>query len=286
MFKKATIYCVNDAAQLAGLEEKLDQAKFLPCASEQIKSSGWAEVREGALFMQSHGHLLFNFMVEKKVIPGSALRRAVEETCKALEDEQGFPPGKKARAEIRERKMDELAARALTTRATTGVWVDTERGRIVIDSSVVGTLDLIISALVKTTKLDLTYLNSWAGKDMTHWLMDENGDVMPDDYTIDDAVQMEYPGERGTVVAFKKADLSAAKVGIHVVEGAQVTKMALTYKSRISFVLQPTHQLINLHLLDVAKENQVAQDADEQENNFMLMALELRALIDSLSEEA
>lgn len=283
MFKKASIYRVADVKQLDGLEEFLDQAKFLPVEAPNLKSSGWAPVRDGELFMRSHGHILLKLTIESKVIPPSALKRAVNERCDELEKVQGFAPGNKARAEIKERVSDELAARALTKRVDTGVWIDTLRGRIVIDSSVVGTLELIQTLLIKAG-LDLTYLEAWAGSRMNSWLLDD--DELPPDYTIDDAIAMEYPGERGTIVTFKKANLDTPDVQMHASKGAIVTAMAMTYKDRVSFALSPVHQLRNIKLLDIVKENQVAQDADAFENDFVLMALELRALIDSLSTEA
>lgn len=282
MFKNASIYKLAHPEQLDGLEDTLDQAKFLP-VGDGLKSFGWAEVRGDELCLKSHGHILLRFMIEKKVIPSSALKRAFAERCRETEDEQGFAPGKVQKREILERVHDELASNALTTRAATWVWLDAARGRLVIDSTVGGTLDLIQRALMVTSGIELTSHEHWAGRMMTHWLMDE--DTLPYGYTIDDAVQMEYPGERHTAVAFKKADLAETKVRIHADQGAIVTKLALTFKSRISFALLPIHQLRSIKLLDVTKERQVAADADSQENDFILTALELQALIDDLTEE-
>lgn len=283
MLKKASLYKLADVAQLEDLEDTLDQAKFLPCG-DALKSAGWAPVRDDELYLKSHGHILLKFLTEKKVIPPSALKRAVEARCAELEETQGFPPGKKARAEIKERVADELAARALTTQTATWVWIDTARGRLVIDSSVVGTMDAILTALIRASGIELTSHKTWAGSFMNHWLLDE--DTLPYNYSIDDTIQLEYPGESGSIAAFKRADLSEAKVRIHAEQGAIVTKMAMTFKDRVSFTLQPNHQLLNIKLLDVVKENQVAKDADEFENTFILEALELRALIDDLTTES
>lgn len=280
VFNKASIYVIADIKRLDGLAELLGQAKFLPVDSG-LKSFGWAPVRGDELLMSSHGHQLLNFTIEAKVIPPSALKLAVQAHCDECQKNQGFAPGKVQRKEIKEQVAHELCARALARRVSTAVWIDTVRGRLIIDSSTVGTLDLIISSLVKLTNVELVFLPAWAGAEMNDWLLQGE----PDDYTVDDAIQMEYPGERGTIVAFKKADLVADAVHVHAAAGAIVTKMALTYRSRLSFVLAPIHQITNIRLLDVTKENQVAKDADEQENNFVLIALELQALIDSLSEE-
>lgn len=283
-FKKASISVLADKAQLEGLEDTLDQAKFLPVGSVGLKSYGWSEVRDGELCMKSNGSILLYFTIEKKVIPGSAVKVALAERCAGWEEQAGFAPGRKVRAELREQVMDELASRALTTRARTGVWIDTVAGRVVVDSSVVGTLDLIQRALIVTHGIELAHLPAWSGRDMTDWVTDE--DTLPGDYTIDDAIVMEYPGERGTLVAFKKADLGTQAVMMHTAAGAQVTQLALTFDSKVSFMLQPIHQLRNIRPLDILKESQVERDADKLENDFVLMTGELRQLINSLVNDA
>ena len=285
MFKNASIYKLSDPEQLAGLADTLSQAQFPPCGTHDLKSSGWVPVRGDELSMTMFGHTLLGFVVEKKVIPPSTLKRAINARCVQQAEAQGFVPGKKQRKEIAEQVLDELAARALTSRAETLVWIDHEAGHVIIDSVSESTLDLISSTLISSSGLELTNLEHWAGKDMTEWLLDE-GESMPIEYTIDDAIQMEYPGEQGTVVAFKKADLNDDAVTMHAEAGAVVTKMAMTFKSRVSFNLLASPQLAGIKLLDVAKDRQVAQDTDDFENGFMLMALELRALIDSLSAAA
>lgn len=284
MFKNASIYKLSDPAQLQGLDKTLAQARFVPVGTHDLKSFGWAPVRGDELSVYLQGHSLLKFVVEKKVIPPSALKRAIEARCVQQAEAQGFPPGRMQRKEIAETVLDVLAARAMTSRAETLVWIDHAAGRVIVDSTSSSTLDLVTTALISVSGLELTSMDAWAGAQMNAWLLNE--DALPFDYVIDDAIQMEYPGERGTLVLFKKADLDESAVTMHADAGAVVTKMALTFKSRVSFSLMVTHQLTNIKLLDVAKDRQVAQDADEFENSFMLVALELSALISSLSEGA
>lgn len=283
MFKKATIHVIEDVAKFDGLEDVIDQAKFLPCGTHELKTFGWYPVRDGELMMRSHGHILLRFMVETKVIPVSAIKVRLAEKVAELTDAQGFAPGNKATSELKEQVIDELTARALTRRAVTGVWIDVARSRMIVDSSVVGTLGLIVRSLTNLTGVQFKWLEHWVGDQLDSWLLDE--DSLPTNYVIDDAIAMEYPGERGTTVTFKKADLGTPAVHMHAAAGAHVVQLALTYKSRVSFSLSPLHQLKNIRLLDIVLENQVVQDADVLENSFVLMALELRDLIDSLSEK-
>lgn len=282
--KNASIYHVPRISQLIGLEENLTAARFLPTGDLQKLSYGFEPVRDDQLVFSSHEHLLLKFTVEKKSIPGSAIAVAVKAKCEALEEEQGFSPGKKQRAEIKERVVDELMPRALASRRSMFVWVDLKAERLIIDSTSNLVIDVILSSLIRYAGLELANLEKWPGRLLGDWLLDDSN--LPTDYTIDDAVQLEYPGERRTTIAYKKGNLDGLQARRHVEAGAQVVTMAMTYDSRLSFVMTSAHQLRSIKPLDIILDNQVERDVDRFENDFILMASEVRALIDSLIENA
>jgi recombination associated protein RdgC len=285
-FKKPTFYRIGKI-DVDALEAALANCQFTDILPDQTTSFGWAPVFEDQMMFSSHKHLLLKFMVERKKIPASTVQTMLTAACKKIEDDQGFAPGKKARAELKERIVDELTPRALPVRAATLVWIDLEAKMLVIDTHTVGVIDEINSVLLKTESIEINHLEAWPGKVMTGWLfVPDGGDVLPEGYTIDDAVKMEYPGERGTTVTFGKANLYDPAVAVHVSNGAQVIAMAMTFNDRISFTLLPTGQLAGVKPLDIIKDNQVEKDVDVFENDFLLMALELRALSASLIANA
>ena len=66
----------------AQLEEALDKARFAPCGASQEKSVGWMEPRgqaHGPLTEVIGGQWILQQMVETKAVPGSLVKRKVEE---------------------------------------------------------------------------------------------------------------------------------------------------------------------------------------------------------------
>lgn len=280
MFKSATVFEIQKPADFKGLADKLAACTFTPVGSLQVESFGFEPIHEGALSFQSHGCELFKFTIEQKRIPKSAINTLLKERCDAFEKESGFAPGKQARKELKECVVDDLLPRALPSRRSILVWADYSSNRLVIDSTANNAIGLFWKAFFRCLPTDIGTTDKWLGANVLGaWLFDE--DAKPDSYTIDDAVKFEYAS--GAVVTFKKADLSTQKAREHLTNGAAVASLAMTYDSRLSFVVTPDRQVRSIRALDVLKERQVENDLDAFENEFVLMTSELRGLFDSFA---
>lgn len=282
LFKNLSIYGIGNLLALDGLEEKLQEVRFLAPGTHEMKTQGFVPVRDDLLVFRSHGHILLRFKQEKKVLPKTAIDQVVEARCDELEEQQGFRPGKKATKELRERAVDELLARALTTSKSTLVWFDVANKRMMIDTSSNPVCDDVIRVLLKCTdRLDLTHLKAWPGKVLGEWV-----DEAPTCFSVDDKVSLRYPNNRGTTVTYNKADLGAHRALEHIKAGAEVASLAMTYNDRLSFTVSPVQRLTSIKALDILKETQAVPDADAFENDFMLMAGECAKLIDAVIEAA
>jgi recombination associated protein RdgC len=278
MFKNATLLGFNPKATFAPLP---DEMKFTPPSDLELKRSGWAPVRDDVLAYINNGHWLLNFTVEKKHMPAGAVKLVVNEKAAALEEAQGFAPGKKAMKDLKERVIDELLPRALSSRSTTRVWIDRAHGRIVIDSVSNAMIDEVQRALIKTFgDIGLQDVAWPRAKVITEWL-----EAAPCDFTSDDEVALQYPGERGKVVKYARADLGADDVQAHLKAGASVQTMAMTYNDRISFVMTSDLQVRRIRPLDILKEGDT-KDVDKFDNDFVLMTGEMSALFNALAAEA
>ena len=281
MFKNATILGISPKFKFDTQRPK--NLPFHPVTDLQLESSGWAPVRDGALTSGVGRHALMYFMQEKKHIPASAVETLVADKIAELEKAQGFAPGKKARKELKERVIDELLPRALATRRRTAVWLDLDKHRLVIDSTSSPVIDAVNRALIRCFE-DIGIQDvSWPGpRVVTEWLIET-----PRDFDIDDEVELRYPGEHGKTVKFKAANLGGVDVQVHVQKGgASVEAIAMTYDSRISFVMTSNMQLRRIKALDVITSAETAKDVDRFYSEFTLIALELGNLIDVLIEEA
>jgi recombination associated protein RdgC len=280
--KSATIFGISPKAQFP--VEQLEAARFVPVGDLQLTSCGFVPI-QGELAYRQGKHLLLRFMTEKKHLPGSAVAVKLEERCAALEDEQGFPPGKKARKELKERIVDELLPRALSSRRTTLVWIDQVQHRIVIDSTSNSVVDEILKTLRKTFTGELGICDvSWPrDKVITEWVNDE----APHDFTLDDSLVVQYPGAKGKVVKFERGSCDDTDVMDSLQRGAVVQSVAMTFGSRLSFVMTDNNQIRKLRALDVLQEGRDAEkDVDRFAGDVELMTRELGVLIDRLVREA
>jgi recombination associated protein RdgC len=282
MFKKATIIGFNPKA-MATLTVPQEQL-FAPLLSSEVSRSGWSAVRDDELVYIGHNkQVLMHFTIEKKILPASVVNQVAKAKAAELEEQQGFPPGKKAMKDLKERVFDELLPRAFTTTSVTRVWIDREAGRIVIENTAGSVLDLIQRALYKTFgELQLQDIAWPRAKVLTSWL--DQGE--PEHFTLDDAVTLQYPNAQRKVVKFAKANLAAEDVRGHVAAGAVVQAVAMTYNSRISFTITDNMQLRGIKPLDILRESAGTPDADKFDNDFTLMTGELSLLFTALAEAA
>jgi len=281
MFKNATVLGFNKKATFNVIHA---DREFTPPSSIELQRSGWTPVRDGEYAYANNGQMLLHFTIEKKHVPAGAVKLAAAEKQAAQEAEQGFPMGKKAKKDLLERVRDELLPRALSSRSTTKVWIDRNHGRIVIDSTANSVVEDIQRALLKTFgDIGLQDVAWPRAAVITEFMFTE-----PEGFTLDDQVALQYPGERGKLVKFDRANLSEQDVLRHIQKGgAYVQSVAMTFDSKISFVLTDGAQLRRVRALDVLKENaEQAKDVDRFDNDFALMTGELSALFNALAAAA
>lgn len=280
LIKAATIF----NATLTGVIPDDALPTYTPISSSEVRSEGFSPVFEGALVFRSHGHMLLKYTIEKKIMPKAAIDAVAKAKADELEEQQGFRPGKKATKELKERAFDELLPRALSVPKSFLIWIDTMNHRLIIGSTVNDQVDSAIKALLKVEGLglDITSVQNWPIKQLSEWLKDF-GDNVPDNFTVDDAASVVVPG--GAEITYRKADLWGVDIANRLDAGAQVTKVAMTYNERVSFVMTQGAQLRSIRSLDVLKQAQAVPDVDGFENDFMLTALELSAVINALLEQ-
>ena len=90
--------------ELARLEERLARGPFVKCPSNQPMSRGWVSPRrDGALVFSLNRQWLLALSVEQRLLPSSVVNEEVRERAEAMEQQQGYAPGRKQLKELRER---------------------------------------------------------------------------------------------------------------------------------------------------------------------------------------
>jgi len=247
VFKNVIVYRIEPAwsQTLAEAEEGLGKQRFVPCGPSQEKSAGWVEPRgeaNGPLVESIDGQWLVEYMIESKQVPGSVVRRKLDERCAHIEATTGRKPGKKEKKELKEDITLELLPMAFTRSARVTVWIDKAENRLVINSGNASRADEVVTSLVKSldgfaVALINTQIEPAAA--MANWLLTQEP---PAGFTIDRECELKASDDSKAVVRYAKHPLDIDEVKQHITDGKRPTRLALTWDDRVSFEL--THGLL------------------------------------------
>ena len=115
---------------------------------------------------------------------------------------------------------------------------------------------------------------------MTTWLAENDN---PPPFTVDQDCELKARGEQAATVRYVKHTLEADEIAKHIKGGKDVTKLAMTWNEKISFVLHENLQIKRVTALDILKEQaNVNADDDAFDTDFALMTAEFRKLLPAL----
>ena len=298
MFKNSCYFRIADGFDLPALpvlENVLQKTRFVPCGPTQAESSGWVPPR-GAKHAQLAelvgGQLILKLCTEKRAVPSSAIKAAVEEKIERYRKETGQERvSGRAKKEFKEEVLLDLLPRAFTKRANTLLWLAPELRLLVVDSGTLAGADRIVSALLASlldipgvgSALDLqlipTELSPSAA--MAHWLSTREA---PYNFTIDRDCELKTPDDQKSSVRYARHTLDIDEVAQHIAAGKVPTQLAMTWNERVSFVLNDTGQVRRIKLLDVVTEggDKPGQDDDGFDADEAILTGELAGLIPDL----
>jgi len=261
---------------------------FAPASRSELLRQGWDRPRgsDGALVHSVAGQYLLRLVTEKKVLPAKVVNQVAKERAAELEEEQGFAPGKKAMKELKERVADELLPRAFPIRSHVDVWIDPQHGWLAVDTPSPARADDVVKLLLKAVdKMPLESLRVQHSPTtmMTEWV--HSGDD-PYNFTVDQDATLRASGESKAQIGYKRHTLGGEDIRQHIAAGKQCTRLAMTWDSKISFVLTEQLAIKSIKQLDVMKEGMsTAIGSDERfDNDFALMTGELAKMLADLVE--
>jgi recombination associated protein RdgC len=289
-FKNLVIYRLPAEWSIpaAQLEEQLSQRTLQPCGSFDMESRGWV-ASSGAqrLVHTTNGHHLIALGVEQKLLPGSIIKQVAGERAKLLEEQQGYPVGRRQMRELRERVTEELRARALTRRRVTRAWIDPANGWFVVDAAGAARAEELVETLRDTLgSLPVQFLETDRSPAvaMAAWLV--LGDA-PLRFVIDQDLELQSSDQTKATVRYVRHPLEGKEIQQHISGGKYATRLGLTWNDRISFVLTEKLQVKRLEFLNISKDKAEGESQSEEEQfeiDFMLMSGELTQLLADLSE--
>jgi recombination associated protein RdgC len=271
----------------ADLEGQLANRMLQPCGPFDMSSRGWVTVTHGGRLLHTvNQQHLIALGTDDKLLPGSIVKQVAQERADIQAQEQGFPVGRKQMRDLRLRVADELRARALTRRRVTRAWIDSQGGWFAVDAASVPRAELLIETLSDT-------LGSFAPvgietarspqASMASWLL--RGEA-PARFSIDDELELQSADKAKAVIRYTRHPLDGKEIRAHLVAGKFPTRLGLTWRDRLSFVLTDKLQVKRLDFLETSKDDTAGDDVDPAEQfdiDFAVMAGELAALLQDLS---
>lgn len=300
MFKTASFFRIASdfvMPPLDAFEEALQATRFEPCGPTQPESNGWVAPRGNksiSLLESIGGQIILKLCTERRPLPASAVKAAVDELIEKFKEETGQERvGSKIKKEFKEQVVFDLLPRAFTKRSTTLLWLDPVNHFLVVDTGSLSGADKVVTFLIEAlsevpgslpglgVKPVLTHLSAAAS--MSHWLSSREAPV---GFTVDRDCELKTPDDQKSTVRYSRHTLEINEVAEHIAAGKVPTQLALTWNDRISFVLTETAQVKKLKLLDVVLDGvqEGGKDDDGFDTDAAILTGELSAMLPDLLE--
>lgn len=273
MFKNVMVYRIVSgwSATQAQLEEALESARYTECGASQEKSVGWVEPRgeaHGPLVEIVGGQWLLKLMIEIKTVPGSVVKRKVQDQLAQIEATTGRKPGKKEKREISEDARLALLPMAFTKQSSVTVWIDPKAQLLVLDCASQAKADEVMTGLIKAVDglaVQLVNTQTSPAAAMSTWLSTHEA---PQGFSVDRECELKAADESKAVVRYTRHALDTEEVSQHIAMGKVPTRVAMTWNDRVSFVLTEALQLKKIAFLDMVFEGSPASPGDRKDDGF------------------
>ena len=287
-FKNLQLYRLpkNWADNTGKLEEQLSTLTLQPCSACDLQSIGWIAPRDGGPLVHSvNRQWLLALGIEQKLLPASVVKQFANDKAKEIEENEGRRVGRKEMRDLREAMIIELLPRAFVRRRTTFGWIDPVNGWLAIDAASPAKAEEFLEHLRKSVDqlpAKLLQVTQSPSSAMTGWVAEGEA---PSHFTLDQDLELRS-AEKATV-RYVKHTLEGEEIRQHIAEGKVVTRLAMTWGDRISFLLNENLQIKRLSFLDLLKEQADGQAENEEERfdiDFTLMTGEVAQLLNDLLE--
>ncbi|QKS31098.1 MAG: Recombination-associated protein RdgC [Accumulibacter sp.] len=285
-FKNLQLYRLPQgwAVEAESFEQQLARLPLQGCGTTDPRSLGWVAPRDGGSLVHAvNQQWLIALGVEEKLLPASIVKRLAGERAKEIEEVDGRRIGRRELRELQEQMTLELLPRAFVRRRTTFGWIDRGNGWLVIDAASPAraeevlehlrrSLDSLPAKVVKPLQSPSAAMTGWVAA----------GEA-PAGFTLDQ--DLELRSAEKASVRYANHSLEGEEIRQHIADGKVVTRLAMTWNDRISFVLNDLLQIKRLAFLDILKEQSESQadDADERfDIDFTLMTGEAAQLLADL----
>lgn len=289
-FKNLRIYKLNEqltGAQTILLGDALRLNNFTQCGSLDPKRYGfWPPMGEGFEFThEALGFTMFCAKLEEKILPAAAINSQLDEKVKAISDAESRPVGRKERQSLKDEVIFSMLPKAFSKFTLDYAYIDHKGGFIVVNSSSAKRAEDLLSklreALGSLRCIPLSPKNI-ASQVMTHWL--QTGQLPPN-FEFGESIELQG-GKDGRIIRARKQDLTASEILAHINSGMYVSKLALTWREAIHFILDDSLAIKSIKfdgaVSEKANDRNPESKAEQFDADFCVMTAELTPFINEL----
>jgi recombination associated protein RdgC len=289
-FRNLRLYRFTETFSITpeALQEALAEHPFHPCGKLDTSRRGWSPPlgREGTEFVQAaHGYIMICSKRQEKLLPAAVINEHLEDKVLEIKTEEGRPVGRKERQTLKDEIIFSLLPQAFSKTARDFAYIAPREDLIVVNAASAKRAEDLLSQLresLGSLKVIPLTPSSAPTQIMTEWL--RTGEP-PQDFTLGEDCELQA-GKDSRVIRCRHQDLTAPEVANHLDSGMYVSRLALTWKDSIHFVLDDQFSIKQLKFEDTLKEQALDRDpesaAEQFDAEFAFMALELSALIGNL----
>lgn len=293
-FKNLYLFRLTQAFSLDhdALNEALSADQFQPVGKATPFSMGWVPPlgKSGEQLCHTIGPCsMICAKKEERVLPAAVVNEQLEEQVARIEAAEARPVRRKERQQLKEELTLTLLPQAFTRSNRTFAYIDRKGGWLVVDvSSPARAEDLIaqlrasvegaggaLSARLPNTETSPRVM-------MTQWL---SGEGIPTGFELGDEYELQDADKEGGIVRCRRQDPFAEEIQSHLAAGKQVTKLALTWRERLEFVVAEDLTIKRLRFTDTVKQEIDSGHEDptvQFDSDFAFMTGELSTFIDEL----
>lgn len=288
-FRNLSVYRLPQGWSMsaAEIEQHLTQRCLMPCGRFDMRSRGWTQVGDTERYVYTiNGQHLIALGVDEKVLPAAVIRQATAERAKETAAEQGYPVGRRQMRELKAKITEELRGRAVTRKRVTRAWIDPVKNWLVVDAASAARAEELVENLRDAVgSLQMTPLDTERSPAsvLTSWVM--LGDA-PQSFSIDDDLELQAADQSKPTIRYVRHALDGKQIRDHIQAGMFATRLGLTWRDRVSFVLNEKLQIRRVEFLHVESgkpDDSAARSAAEQfDADFTLMTGEFGELLADL----
>lgn len=288
-FKNAMIYRLTKSLNLDDLQSKLNYTAFTPCQPSDSTHFGWtAPLKDsGLLHHTAGGNVLLVAKKETKMLPAGVVNKELIARVEKHEKAEGRKLKKIEKQSLKDEVVSELLPRAFSRYQQTAIWIDTKNDLIYVDAAsskrAEDALALLRKTLGRLPVVPLQFAND-VGVAMSLWIANERA---PEWLNVLEDAELRNKEDYG-VIKCKNQDLTDVDI-LSIALSSFVTKLAVEWEERLSFVLNEDCSLKRLKFSDYITEQNddilkedVAQRFDA---DFILMTATLSELVKNLINE-